>query len=215
MKILKQHILIQALNLRQLASNRLGSLSMHALWICGLFVCFCVSVVLIPVWVDVLIPVWGRLSVCADPRLCASGCLRPRTSPLSGGSPITLDLWERIHPQGLWNQQGSLQLNYLISLCCSTVSTSYFRLLVAGSWADLQQLCPPCLPACLLVEAKACNWFHSSVRAEKAVLASQLVHHIHQYHIYAAHIGEHVCAAASLCDSTLDSIWLRFIKAER
>lgn len=138
---------MQALHLRQLASNWLGSLSVRASWICGLF---CVSAVLIPVWVDVLIPVWGRLNVCTDPCLCASGCTRPRTSPLSSGSPITLDLWERIHPQGLWNQQGSLQLSYLISLCRSTISTSYFRLLVVGSRADLQQPRPPCcLPACL------------------------------------------------------------------
>lgn len=144
---------MQALHLRQLASNWLGSLSVRASWICGLF---CVSAVLIPVWVDVLIPVWGRLNVCTDPCLCASGCTRPRTSPLSSGSPITLDLWERIHPQGLWNQQGSLQLSYLISLCRSTISTSYFRLLVVGSRADLQQPRPPCcLSACTLVEAKA------------------------------------------------------------
>lgn len=136
---------MQALHLRQLASNWLGSLSVRASWICGLF---CVSAVLIPVWVDVLIPVWGRLNVCTDPCLCASGCTRPRTSPLSSGSPITLDLWERIHPQGLWNQRGSLQLSYLISLCRSTISTSYFRLLVVGSRADLQQPRPPCcLPA--------------------------------------------------------------------
>lgn len=77
--------------------------------------------------------------VCLPPVACD-----PELHPFSSSSPITLNLWEKIHPQGLWNERGSLRPDHLISLCCFPIFTSYFRcpLVFVGSWDGLQRPLP-------------------------------------------------------------------------
>lgn len=111
---------------------------------------------LIPVCVDVVFNSRLRARMCA--WVCM--CLKPTNSLLSSNSPIELNVCEKIHPLGLWNEFGSLQLEHLISPCCSAIFVSYFRcpLLVVGSWVGPRQPWPSFCPHVGTLWAKATNF---------------------------------------------------------